>query len=87
MATTLTLSKSLRDELLSLSDELKLKAISFLSSHIKTVSASSLNPSPSGDAYWDDIRNVQDMEESVEQAKKGKLKTYSINDIKSTLGV
>ncbi len=85
MATTLTLSKSLRDELLSLSDELKLKAISFLSSHIRTVSTS--NPSPSGDAYWDDIRNVHDMEESVDQAKQGKLKTYSIDDIKSTLGI
>lgn len=87
MANSLTLSKSLRDELLSLSDELKLKASHFLSCHIKTVSASSFNPSPSGDAYWDDVRNVQDMEESVEQAKQGKLKTYSIDDIKSTLGI
>lgn len=85
MATTLTLSKSLRDELLSLSDELKLKAISFLSSHIRT--ASTFNPSPSGDTYWDDIRNVHDMEESIDQAKQGKLKTYSIDDIKSTLGI
>lgn len=81
MANTLTLSKSLRDELLSLSDELKLKAISFLSSHIKTASIST--PSPSGDTYWNDISNVQDLGKALEQAKQGRLRTYSINDIES----
>ena len=46
-----------------------------------------LNPSPSGDPYWDDPRNVQELERRIADLKSGKSKTFPWEEVKKELGL
>lgn len=45
------------------------------------------SPSPSGDEWFDDERNIKIVQKGIEQKRKGEVKAYSIEDIQSLLGV
>lgn len=45
------------------------------------------NPSPSGDEWFADANNIAEVEEGIRQHKEGRVKTYSIDEIKNLLGV
>ena len=45
------------------------------------------NPSPSGDAWFDDPRNIEMLNQGVEDMKAGKGKAFSIEEIREMLGV
>lgn len=47
----------------------------------------STNPSPSGDPWFDDPENMASVMRGIEDAKQGKVTTYTIDDIKNLLGV
>jgi hypothetical protein len=44
------------------------------------------NPSPSGDPWFNDPKNIDSVMRGIENAKDGKVKAYSIEDIKHLLG-
>ena len=45
------------------------------------------NPSPSGDEWFNDPENMKEVQQGIADMKAGKGKAYSIDDIKSVLGV
>ena len=45
------------------------------------------NPSPSGDPWFDDQKNMADLNESIRQHKEGKTKAYTLDEIRTLLGV
>ncbi len=45
------------------------------------------NPSPSGDAWFDDPENMASVKKGMEEMKAGKGKAFSIGEIKDILGV
>ncbi|MDE5554560.1 MAG: hypothetical protein K2J10_05195 [Muribaculaceae bacterium] len=45
------------------------------------------NPSPSGDPWFDDPRNLAELDEGIRQYREGKTVTLSMDEIKSLLGV
>ena len=47
----------------------------------------STNPSPSGDPWFDDPENMASVMRGIEDAKQGRAKVYTIDDIKNLLGV
>lgn len=47
----------------------------------------STNPSPSGDPWFDDPENMASVMRGIEEAKQGKAKVYTIDEIKNMLGV
>lgn len=53
----------------------------------KTNSATSQNPSPSGDSWYDVPENLAMVNEGIEEYKAGKTKEYSIEEIRDILGV
>lgn len=47
----------------------------------------STNPSPSSDTWFDNPENIASVERGIEDAKKGKVKAYSMDEIRNLLGV
>lgn len=47
----------------------------------------STNPSPSDDPWFDIPENIASVKRGIEDAKKGKVKTYTIDEIRKLLGV
>ena len=47
----------------------------------------STNPSPSGDPWFDDPENMASVMRGIEDAKQGRVTSYTIDDIKNLLGV
>jgi hypothetical protein len=47
----------------------------------------SVNPSPSGDPWFDDPENMASLNRGIEDIKHGRSKAYSIDQIKELLGV
>ncbi|QIU93417.1 hypothetical protein [Bacteroides faecium] len=47
----------------------------------------STNPSPSGDPWFDDSENMESVMRGIEDAKQGRTKAYSMDEIKNLLGV
>lgn len=45
------------------------------------------NPSPSGDPWFDNPENMAELQEGMAEMKAGKGKSYSIEEIRSILGV
>lgn len=45
------------------------------------------NPSPSGDSWFEDRDNMASAKRGIAEMKEGKGKAYSIDEIKSLLGV
>lgn len=45
------------------------------------------NPSPSGDPWFDDPRNIAELDEGIRQYREGKTVTLSVDEFKSLLGV
>lgn len=45
------------------------------------------NPSPSGDEWFNDPENMKEVQQGIADMKAGKGKEYSMDDIKSILGV
>ncbi len=44
-------------------------------------------PSPSGDKWFDDSANMQSVQQGIADMKQGRTKQYSMDDIKTVLGV
>lgn len=44
------------------------------------------NPSPSGDAWFDDPRNVESVTRGIAELKAGKGKAYTMDEIRDLLG-
>ena len=44
------------------------------------------NPSPSGDAWFDDPRNVESVNRGIAELKAGKGKAYTMDEIRDLLG-
>lgn len=47
----------------------------------------STNPSPSGDPWFDDPENMASVMRGIEDAKQGRTKVYTMDEIKNLLGV
>lgn len=47
----------------------------------------STNPSPSGDTWFDDPKNMASVTHGIEDAKQGRAKAYSMDEIRNLLGV
>jgi hypothetical protein len=47
----------------------------------------SVHPSPSNDPWFNDHDNIASVMRGIEDAKQGRMKTYSEEQIKSLLGV
>lgn len=47
----------------------------------------STNPSPSGDTWFDDPENMTSVMRGIEDAKQGKQKAYTMDEIRNLLGV
>lgn len=45
------------------------------------------NPSPSGDPWFDDPENMAELREGIEEMKAGKVKSYSMDEIRDMLKV
>ena len=45
------------------------------------------NPSPSGDEWFNDPKNLKEVNEGIAEMKAGKGKVYSMDEIKSALGI
>lgn len=45
------------------------------------------NPSPSGDPWFDDPRNIEMLRHGIEDMKAGKGKAFTIEEIREILGV
>lgn len=45
------------------------------------------NPSPSGDTWFTDPKNVAEVEEGIKQYKEGRVKTCTVEEIRNLLGV
>ncbi len=46
----------------------------------------STNPSPSGDTWFDDPENMASVKQGIEDAKQGRKKAYTIEEIRNLLG-
>lgn len=44
------------------------------------------NPSPSGDAWFNDPNNIKEVNEGILQHKEGKTKAHTLDEIKTMLG-
>lgn len=47
----------------------------------------STNPSPSGDTWFDDPESMASVTRGIEDAKQGRTKAYSMDEIRNLLGV
>lgn len=47
----------------------------------------SSNPSPSGDAWFDNPENMASVMRGIQDAKQGKTKVYTMEEIRNLLGV
>lgn len=47
----------------------------------------SINPSPSGDTWFDDSENMASVKRGIEDVKQGRTKAYTIEEIRNVLGV
>ena len=47
----------------------------------------STNPSPSGDSWFDDPKNMESVMRGIEDAEQERTKAYSMDEIKNLLGV
>lgn len=47
----------------------------------------SSNPSPSGDAWFDNLENMASVMRGIQDAKQGKTKAYTMEEIRNLLGV
>lgn len=45
------------------------------------------NPSPSGDVWFADPKNVAEVEEGIKQYKEGRVKTFTMEEIRNLFGV
>lgn len=45
------------------------------------------NPSPSGDTWFDDPQNMKSIERGMAEIETGKTKAYTMDEIKTMLGV
>ena len=45
------------------------------------------NPSPSGDEWFDDPRNIAALQEGITQYKEGRTKTCSMDEVRDLLGL
>ncbi len=45
------------------------------------------SPSPSGDKWFGDSANMQSVQQGIADMKQGRTKKYSMDDIKTVLGV
>lgn len=45
------------------------------------------NPSPSGDSWFANPENITSIEKGISEMKAGKGRTYTIEEIKNTLGI
>lgn len=45
------------------------------------------NPSPSGDPWFDDPRNLEELQRGIDDAKAGRKKAYTMGEIKEMLGL
>lgn len=45
------------------------------------------NPSPSGDPWFDDPENMAELNEGIRQYKAGMTKSYTMDEIRSLLGL
>lgn len=45
------------------------------------------NPSPSGDKWFDDIENIKSIAKGMNELKENKGKEYTIDEIKTSLGL
>lgn len=45
------------------------------------------NPSPSGDVWFDDSKNIAELNEGIAEYKHGKTQAYSMDEIRDMLGV
>lgn len=45
------------------------------------------NPSPSGDKWFEDSRNLESVNQGIEEMKAGKGRAYTMDEIKSALGL
>lgn len=93
MEATLTMPKlSLSEEvLLQLSMSAK-KAGKSLKTYMETLlsreamaQAKSDNPSPSGDPWWDDPRNVAEVDAGIADYKAGRVRSFSDEELKDLL--
>lgn len=47
----------------------------------------SSNPSPSGDEWFNNPENIAEVKAGIEEARQGKVKAYSMDEIKGALGL
>lgn len=47
----------------------------------------SSNPSPSGDVWFDNLENMASVMRGIQDAKQGKTKAYTMEEIRNLLGV
>lgn len=45
------------------------------------------NPSPSGDSWFLDSKNIAEVKKGLDDVKKGKVKSHTLSDIKDMLGI
>lgn len=45
------------------------------------------NPSPSGDTWWNDPRNVAEVKEGLADIEAGRVEKFSMDEIKKMLGL
>lgn len=45
------------------------------------------NPSPSGDTWFNDPENISSVKRGIEEMEAGKVRAYSMDEIKNILGV
>ena len=52
-----------------------------------TISNDNLNPSPSGDAWFENKDNVETIKRGIEDVSCGRVKQYSLSGIQELLGL
>lgn len=46
----------------------------------------SLNPSPSGDSWFNDPKNITEVEAGIKDSKEGRVKTMNMDELRNLLG-
>ncbi len=99
MATTLNIKRKNIDLPVETLQKLSIMAVAqgrSLKNYIETIlinKANSIsievsdNPSPSGDPWFDDPENMASVQRGIEEMKDGKGRAYSMDEIRSLLGV
>ncbi len=99
MATALNIKRKNIDLPIDTLQKLSLMAVSqgkSLKNYIETIliaKANSIaievseNPSPSGDPWFDDPANMAELKEGIRQHKEGKMKAYTMDEIRTLLGL